>query len=93
MPLAEFYDWMEFFVLHPFPADIIDRQGAMQQALLANVNRDPQTPAYEPRRFLVIRDLPVAPAEVPAPTAQRAARPAPRAPTIAERMRAMIREV
>jgi hypothetical protein len=90
MSITEFFDWWEFSVFHPFPADIIDRQGSQQLAMLGNINRAQTTPAFHPRDFYVLRDPPP-----PQPVVEPAATPQPARPTlsIAQRMRSVIREV
>jgi hypothetical protein len=83
MTMAEFYEWQAFAAHHHFPADLIDLHGAMQFALIANVNRASNTSAYDANDYLLLDHL--KPAPPPPPT-----KPAPKPPTIAERMRAMI---
>ena len=81
MSLREFYEWHVFSQSHPFPADIIDAHGAMQLALLANINRDPKVhAAYDPADFMQIRDRTN---NAPAPAEAHKM-------TIAQRMRSVI---
>jgi hypothetical protein len=88
MTMREFHEWQIFTQSHPLPADIIDLHGAMNLAMLANINRDPhKQAAYDPRDFLVVRDR--TEAEEVKPVAK--AKPQKGGGmTIAQRMRAMI---
>lgn len=55
LTVFELQDWATFCEEHPLPADLIDVQGAMLCALLANINRAVDSTAYEVSDFRVIR--------------------------------------
>lgn len=58
MSVREFYDWVTFATVHPFPCDLIDVHGAMIMSLLSNVHRETNAPARSTADFLIMRAAP-----------------------------------
>lgn len=55
MTNREFGDWQRFCVEHPLPFELIDIHGAMQLAMLANINRAKDSPVIDTRDFLILK--------------------------------------
>jgi hypothetical protein len=54
---AEFAEWLAYYSIEPFGDDLLDRQMAQLEALMANIHRDPKKGrSFKPDDFALRQD-------------------------------------
>jgi len=64
MPLSELYKWKEFENEHLFPADLIDRHGAMLCSFVLNITRPEGSEPINMTELLLLHRTPPAAGEI-----------------------------